>query len=294
CLDVPAYRLQRILLPALGMVLSLGQTALLPWVFVAINLTALVIGTALLEDLIVAEERNRWFAITYGLFIGVFMAVRLSTNEPLAYGLVLAGVWFGQKERQWAAALALALAGLAKETTGLFTAGYMLYFALHRRWWDAIRMGLVVGVPFLVWQGVLYTWLGEVGIGSGGAMATSFEIVPFMGVVKIWTEGSLGAFIVLGGALFIPSAVIPSLWALWHTLRDLARREWHLYTCLLFTSAIIMPFVPFSTYREFLGIWRFIPGMVALFVLYTAHFNHRRPLVYSTLWMVCSLFIVSG
>ncbi|NDJ79366.1 MAG: hypothetical protein GYB65_24210, partial [Chloroflexi bacterium] len=32
CLDVPAYRLQRILLPALGMVLSLGQTALLPWV----------------------------------------------------------------------------------------------------------------------------------------------------------------------------------------------------------------------------------------------------------------------
>src|SRR5512145_647814 len=41
CLDVPAYRFQRILLPALGYVLSLGIETLIPWVFVLVNLAAL-------------------------------------------------------------------------------------------------------------------------------------------------------------------------------------------------------------------------------------------------------------
>jgi hypothetical protein len=293
CLDVPAYRMQRILLPALGMVLSFGQDGLVPWALVAINLAALVGGTALLEDLLVQEGRKRWFALTYGLFIGVFMAVRLSTNEPLAYGLVIAAIWLGQHERRWAAAGVFLLAGLAKETIGLFVAGYLLYFALHGRWRDALRLGLVVGVPFAAWQIVLYAWLGDFGIGSGGALATSFEIIPYMGVWRIAGD-SLVAFILLGLGLFIPSAVLPSVWALWHTVQDLRRQRWHLYTCLLLANAAIMPFIPFSTYREFLGLWRFIPGLVMVFVLYAAHYHYRRPLMYSTLWIMLSLFVVSG
>jgi hypothetical protein len=55
-----------------------------------------------------------------------------------------------------------------------------------------------------------------------------------------------------------------------------------------------MPFVPFSTYREFLGLLRFIPGLVLMTVLYAAHYRLRRPLVYSTLWIVLLLFVVSG
>lgn len=294
CLDVPAYRAQRILLPAVGRVLSLGQAALIPWVFVLVNLAALVISTALLEDVLLAHKVSRWYALTYGLFIGVFMPVRLSTTEALAYGLVIAGMWFGQRERLWQAAIMLALAGLAKETTGLFTAGYLLYFALNRRWWDALRMGLIVGVPFVAWQFVLYDWLGEFGLGSGGAKATSFEIIPYLGLFKIATEGSFAAFLVLGGLLFIPAAVGPSLWALWHSIRDIRARKWDLYACLLFANATIMPFVPFSTYREPLGMFRFLPGLVLMIVLYTAQRRLRRPLLYSTLWIVLIAFIVSG
>jgi hypothetical protein len=283
CLDVPAYRMQRILLPALGRLLSLGQEALIPWAFVAINLIALVGSTALLEQLLVAEHVSRWFALSYGLYIGVFMAVRLSTTETLAYGLVIAGIWCGQKDRLWAAAVMLALAGLAKETTGLFTAGYLLYFVLHRRRWDALRMGVIVGVPFVAWQIALYVWLGEFGAGSGGAKATTFEVIPFNGVWKIAYEGSVPAFLVLGVLLVFPSAVIPSLWALWRTIHD-----------LLLANAAVMPFVPFSTYREFLGLLRFISGLALMIVLYAAHHNHRRPLVYSTLWITLLLFVVSG
>lgn len=294
CLDIPAYRMQRILLPALARVLSLGYTPLIPWALVAINLVALVGGTALLEDLIVRQGVSRWYALSYGLFVGVVMAVRLSTTEALAYGLVIAGIWYGQRERPVYAALLFALAGLAKETTGLFTTGYLLYYGLHRQWWPALRMGLIVGLPFAAWQLVLYAWFGEFGAGSGGAKGTPFEIIPYNGVWKIATEGGFLPFLVLGVLLIMPSTVLPSLWALWRTVRDLRREHWTLYTCLLLANAVIMPFVPFSTYREFLGLLRFIPGLVLMVVLYAAQERLRRPLLYSTLWIVLILFVVSG
>ncbi len=294
CLDIPAYRMQRILLPALARVLSLGYTPLIPWALVAINLAALVVGTALLEDLLAMQGVSRWYALSYGLFVGVVMSVRLSTTEALAYGLVIAGIWAGQRQRPVYAAVMLALAGLAKGTTGVFTSGYLLYYALHRQWWPALRMAVIVGLPFALWQLALYGWLGEFGAGSGGAKGTPFEIIPYNGMWRIAFDGSLAAFLVLGVLLILPSTVLPSLWGLWRTVRDLRRKQWTLYACLLLANAAIMPFVPFSTYREFLGLLRFIPGLALMVVLYAAQEKLRRPLLYSTLWIVLLLFVVAG
>ncbi len=248
----------------------------------------------LLEDLLAAERVSRWYALSYGLFVGLVMAVRLSTSEPLAYGLVVAAIWCGVRHKPWQAAILLALAVLAKETTALFAAGYLLYFVLSRRWQDALRLALIVGVPFVAWQVALYVWLGQFGAGSGGAKASAFEIVPFLGVLKIATEGSLAAFIVLGLLFILPAVILPALWALWHTLRDVRLKRADLYACLLLTNAAIIPFIPFSTYREFLGLLRFVPGLVLMVVLYAARHHHRRPLLYSTLWIVLILFVASG
>ena len=296
CLDAPAYRMQRIGLPALARALSLGRVALLPWALVAVNLAALVGGTAALEALLRAEDASRWYALSYGLFAGVFMAVRLSTPEPLAYGLVLGALWAEKRGRPaWTAGL-LALAALSKETTLLSAAGLALWYAWERRWRDLVRLTLVVGVPFAAWQAVLYAWLGQLGVGSGGALATPFEFVPYNGVWRIGYDpsGSWAAFVVLGALFIVPTAVLPSAWALWRTLRDVARRHCSLYGCLLLTNAAVMPFLPFSTYREFLGLLRFMPGLVLALVLYAAHEKLRRPLLYSTLWIVLLMFVVSG
>lgn len=293
CIDVPAYRYQRILLPLLGAMFSFGNDGLIPVIFVVVNLAALVVSTALLEDLLMALGRSRWFALVYGGFFGVVVAVRLGTTEALAYGLVAGAIWvLMQRERPLLAAGLLALAAFSKETTGLFVAGFMLYYALERRWRDVLLTGVIVGVPFLLWQLYLYDWLGEFGIGSGGAGGTSFEIVPYNGVWRIGLDGSLAAFLVLG-ALFIPSAVIPSVWGVWVTVKEFRRGERHLYTCLFFAMVVIMPFVPFSTYREFLGIFRFIVGMVMMHVLYAGLRYPGRPLTYSTLWLVLLLFVPS-
>lgn len=292
CIDVPAYRYQRILLPMSGRILSFGNTDLLPIAFVLINSIALILSTMLVEQLLVQMDRSRWFALVYGLFFGMVVSVRLSTTEPLAYGLVVGAIWFEQRKQPYITIALMLLAAFAKETTGLFVAGFLLYYLLERRWRDFAIMTIVVGGAFGAWQLYLYDFLGEFGIGSGGVGGTSFEIIPYNGIWRIWFDGSFAAFVVLG-ALFIPSAVIPSMWGLWVTIKEFRSGEYHLYTCLFFAMVIIMPFVPFSTYREFLGIFRFIVGMVLMHVLYAGLRYPGRPLTYSTLWLVLLIFLPS-
>jgi hypothetical protein len=296
CLDVPAYRYQRILLPMAGRALAFGNEALLPLAFVIINLAALVGATRLLEDLLADLKVSRWYALVYGLFIGVFMSVRLSTAEPLAYGLVILAIWSGQRGNGWGEAVAYALAALAKETALVFVAGVLLYDLLERRWTHALRLALVAGLPFAAWQLTLKLWLGSFGAGSGGAMNTPFEIIPFNGFWRIAYDPTSDIRLFFAFApLVIPAAILPSLWAIYNSSRDLRGGQVHLYTCLLLANALLMAFVPFSTYREPLGLFRFLPGLVICHLLYTAlRYPRGRALRYAPLWLALSIWLVSG
>jgi hypothetical protein len=55
-----------------------------------------------------------------------------------------------------------------------------------------------------------------------------------------------------------------------------------------------MLFVPFSTYRELLGMFRFIVGLQIAVILYAAHRRQRRVLSYSTLWMMTTLLLIAS
>ncbi|MBN2469259.1 MAG: hypothetical protein JXN59_00945 [Anaerolineae bacterium] len=293
-IDVPAYRYQRILLPLLARVLALGQPGLIPWALVGINLAALLVSTALLGQLLAGYKANQWYALVYGLFPGVLMAVRLSLNEPLAYGLVIGAWWLYTRDRKWLAFGALALAALAKETTLLFTAGFILCELASRRWSTALLGGSLSVLPFAIWQVVLYRTFGAFGVGSGGALATPFEIIPFNGFWRIYTDtGSLRVFVVFA-LLLIPAVIVPSLWGLWQSAQDILKKRQTCLTYLLLLNAAVMPFVPFSTYREPLGILRFIVGLVICVVVYAAAKHNRRALRYSTLWLVLLAFIISS
>ncbi|MBI5667540.1 MAG: hypothetical protein HZC41_05990 [Chloroflexi bacterium] len=296
CLDVPAYRYQRILLPLLGRALAFGNPDWIPAAFVVINLAALAVGVALLEKLLAAQRVSRWYALVYGLFVGIFMSVRLSTTEPLAYGLVIAGIWFGQRGRFGWQALALLAAAFAKEMALTFVAGYLLFYALERCWRRAVWLALAIGVPFALWQLALFGWLGAFGVGSGGGGNSPFEIIPFNGFWRTAYDptGSLPAFLLL--SLFVvPGVIVPAAWGVWAAARDLWRGRRHPYTCLLLVNAALMAFIPFSTYREPLGILRVMAGLVLAHLLYAAlRHPRRRPLVYSPLWLALSFYLVAG
>jgi hypothetical protein len=290
-IDVPTYRFQRILLPALGRLLALGQESLVPWTLLIVNLVALGAGTALMERLLTEYGASRWYALSYGLTIGTFGSVRLSLPEPLAYALVLGGVVVLAKRERWLwGAFFFAFAALAKQTTLLFAAGYVLYWLYQRRWHVAGLFGMIVIAPFTIWQIVLYRRLGAFGVGSGGALATSFEMIPFAGVIRILTEGGLSVFLVFG-AIIAPFVLVPTAWALWRCWRDLQNRGLSLYDFLLFTNTSIMLFVPFSTYREPLAILRFIVGLQLAVILYAAWKPAPRALRNTTIWIVTLMFV---
>ncbi len=303
--DAPSYRYQRILYPLLARILALGQPTAVPWTLIALNVVALTGGTYFTERLLAARGVSRWYALGYGLYGGLVAGLRLDLTEPLAYGLVQAGLWAWERrgkgaEKQeentrsavygWGLAL-LALAALAKETALLATGGLLLYLALERRWCDAVTLGLAVGLPFVAWQGILRVWLGEWGIGAGGDMATSFEAVPFGGLWRVATV-SLPAFwllLAVEGPLF----VLPCIWALITSAQDLARGRRHPWVTVLLVQAAVLPFLPFSTWREPLAMARLAAGLVAATLLYGALGRSRRVLNYSLLWLATLALLVN-
>lgn len=285
-MDVPAYRFQRILYPMLARVVGLGQAGLIPWALILINLIALVVGTAILEEILVEHGASRWPALAYGLFAGALMPVRLDLTEPLAYALAFGGVWSALRGRCLLTGVLLALAALTKETTLLLAAG-IVAAGLARHAAASIRCAFAIAMiavaPFAIWQLVLRAQFGQFGLGSGGALGTPFEIVPLRGWWSIAAiDGSAFAVISL---IMLPMAIAPALLGLWAALRDFARRRLDLPAWLLFFNAAIVLFTPQSTFREPLGMARLIAGLVASALMYAAARGSRRGLNYSLLWI---------
>lgn len=282
-LDAPAYRYQRILLPMTARALALGKAAAIPWTIVAVSLLAHVAGTFLLAHFLDQHGVAVGFALLYGLWAGSLGGVGTMLHEPLAYGLIaIASVGY-QRERPVVAYLALGLALFAKETTLPFLAAFMLADIhrgrMRRRWW---AYGLMGGC-FLAFQGWLWLTFGRPGVGSGGAGATPFEWLPLMGFLRI-ARHDLRVF-ALYLTLFGPGVVLPALWGSWRSARDVAYGSGDLLSWALGLNALVILFLPFSTFREPFGLVRIATGLLVALVLYAADRGARRPLVYGLFWL---------
>jgi hypothetical protein len=331
--DVPAYRYQRILYPLLARALAWGRPEAVAWTLIALNVLALAGGTYFTERLLATWGVSRWYALAYGLYGGLVAGLRLDLSEPLAYGLVQAGLWVwvqgaGDKETRRQGdketgrrgdqeqgargkkrtgicltpiavchlpfaicCLLLSLAALAKETALIAAGGLLLYLALEHRWRETVQLGVVVGLPFVLWQGVLWAWLGSPGVGAGGAMATPFEWVPFAGLVRVATVKWSVFWLLL--ALEGPLFVLPTVWALVASVRDLVRGRRHPWVTLLLAQAAALPFLPFSTWREPLAMARLAAGLVAATLLYGAWRRSRRVVAFSLVWLATLALLVN-
>lgn len=288
-IDVPAYRFQRIMYPALVRLLSLGSEPLIPWLLIGLNLAGLVGGVWLMERLLRGRGVNRWHALPVGLYAGQLLALRVDLPEPLALALVLLGIWRFERNWLWSA-LFFSLAVFTKETMLITGGAYLLYLLGRREMRRAFLFGAILVIPFALWQLYLYRWLGSFGLGSGGAGATGFELIPFGGLLRV-AAVSWGAFwlflLILG-----PIVILPTLWALYATGYDFLRRKrWHPWAIALALNALIIPFIPHSTFREPLAMLRFTGPLVALVILYSAHTRRWRTLNYSYLWLFTLVFL---
>jgi hypothetical protein len=289
--DVPAYRYQRILYPLMAWVLALGHPTAVPWTLIVVNLMALTLGTYFTERLLASQGVSPWYALAYGLYGGLIAGLRLNLTEPLSYGLLQGGIWAWAEKRRGLAIPLFVLAALAKETALIAVAGLLLYLLLERRWHDIASLGLGVAIPFLIWQGSLWIWLGEPGLGSGGAMATPFERFPFAGLLRVAAVSWPAFWLLL--AVEGPLFVLPTLWALKTSIQDHLRQRFHPWTTLLLAQSAVLPFLPFSTWREPLAMTRLATGLVAATLLYGALRHSQRTLNMSFAWLASLALLIN-
>ncbi len=289
--DASAYRYQRILYPLLAWALAFGQPAAVPWTLILVNLVAVAMGTYFTERLLASQGVSRWYALAYGLYGGLIAGLRLDLTEPLAYGLLQGGIWAWTERRRRLAVPLFALAALTKETTLIAVAGLLLYLLFEKRWLDTLSLGLGVAAPFMAWQGALWIWLGEPGIGSGGAMATPFEWFPFGGLLRTATVSWPAFWLLL--AVEGPLFVFPTAWALAVSIRHHLRGHFHPWATLLLAQASVLPFLPFSTWREPLAMARLATGLVAATLLYGALRHSQRVLNLSFAWLATLALLIN-
>jgi hypothetical protein len=293
-LDAPAYRYQRILLPLLARLLAFGQPALVPWTIPLINLLALAGGTWVLSVWLAQHQFSRWYALTYGLWAGFTLSLVADMAEPLAYALAAGGflalegllsTW--RSRLGW---LLLGLAVFARETTLLFAVALPLAYVARRSWRAAIESALIMLLPFAVFQGWLWVVFGRPGIGSGGANATPFEIIPFMGLLRIGRESM--AYLLGMGFVFGLTVILPALWGVWVSGRAWLKGGRSALVIALFLNAAVIAFTPYSTFRETGGMIRFATGLVLSILLFAAKYGFRRVLNYSVFWLVLNVFLL--
>ena len=281
-LDVPAYRYQRVLYPLLARTLALGTASGVPWAMLGINLASLWTGTYSVSELLAKRGLSPWYGLSFGLWVGLVAPVGTGLSEPLAYGLVAGAMLALAHGRKLLAAGLLGLAVFAKETTLPFLAAALASELLSDRNRRAVVAYLTVGVAYAAWQLWLASVFGTVGISSGGNMATGFEWIPYLGLIRIGTVSlaALGLYFLIFG----PSIVFPSLWGAIVSMQLILRGARDVESFSLFGNSLLVMALPFSTFREPLGLVRLADGLVLAVILFASSRRWMRPLRYSLFW----------
>ncbi len=289
-LDVPAYRYQRILLPVLARLLALGRPDIIPWVLGGLGILAQALGTWFVAVLLNLYGVRPWYALVYGLWPGFTLAVRLDLPEPLAFALVAAAFLATLRGRPWIAGLLYGLALFAKEVTVLFLAAQLLALLLERRWREMLPIIVLAVIPYALFQGWLWSAFGAPGIGSGGAYATPFEWLPFAGFFRIASVDRVIFLVFL--LVFGPSILLPAVWGIWQGFIRFRKGDYELAGLFLFVNALLIPFIPFSTFREPGGLLRFACGLILAMLLAAAQRRNVRVLNYSWFLLALNVFLI--
>lgn len=187
-MDNPGYRFRRILMPALAHALGLGQPA---WVLQAYSLLNGICWFLLAPVLLWwfkpgdPDGTLRWFGVLFGA--GLLYSFRNALPDGPAMLLLTVALVLAETERKKSAALALALAGLARETSllgfGALPAASDLHPRAWRRW---VIPGLIAVLPLAFWLVYVRERLSG-GDPSTGLGARNFSW-PFVAWAGAWAD----------------------------------------------------------------------------------------------------------
>ncbi len=266
-IDVPAYRYTRILYPITARLLAFGQPDLIPYTLILLNWLAIGGGTLAVAAWLKHRGCSPWFALVYGLYPGLFIALQRDLTEPLAYALVALAIYLfevGGRYRVTWAGISFALAALARESSAIFAIIYALALLCEsagRDGWQArvkanwrqaaLLLSLALG-PLVLYKGFLLLWLHSAGLPAD----LSPEIIPFRGILVLWPwqTNQIAALI----CIIVPALICAGmgLWALWK--RAWAVEVWALLLNILLFVVLLAP----PPYIEIFGSERVTIGVV--------------------------------
>ncbi|MCO5199034.1 MAG: hypothetical protein M9941_14915 [Anaerolineae bacterium] len=277
-LDIPAYRLQRILYPVVARVVSLNNPDVLPWAMLAVNFVAITATTGALAVWLRRNNCSPWYALGYGLYLGTFMAYSRDVTEPLAFGLTAIGIILWLDDKLWPALVLFALGALAKEQALLLPIGLGIAALLARNWRQVALLPLSA-VPLLIWDVVLWLRFDTIPVGSG----SSVQLIPLQGIVSQLT----GEFGRISSLIFVavPALLLTGI-AIWLLHRQLTSQvAW-----MLFVNAVFVVLLPTDVFDHVMHGARNANGLVlaALFAfpLLTIWLRHIF-----VLWWIVPTFI---
>ena len=198
----PALRYGRIGLPVVLWAVSAGRPAIMRYAQPAI-MVASAAGIAIVSALLL-QTRSPFIALAPFLAVGLTASLAGGFSEPLSVLVALIAVLLVERDRPWAAAVALGCAMFARENAVVVVVGLSLWLGLQRRVRDA---AVVAGsmVPIAAWHFVVERrfdhlplrdpWLVETGaLGAPfAAVADALGRVSAIAVVVIVVHLVVGA-----------------------------------------------------------------------------------------------------
>lgn len=260
-LDKPAYRYQRIIYPLVVRLLSFGQEALIPYMLLLVNFVSIVFSVEIVARLLAKRGLSPWFSLALGLYFGQAAAFIFDTAEPFTYALICLGLWLIEKEYLTAAALAMGLAALSRETAIFFPLGYTLYYFLHKRWQDFTRFVVLALLPLPIWYGILWLIFGKMGVTG----APPFERLPFGGLFIFFNSQQLFWSLVI-------FMLIPILCGWAFAISEMWRQRWSSLWAgimlILLLHLALVTFMAADSYHEYVSAGRISTGLVLAILLY--------------------------
>jgi hypothetical protein len=237
----PAFRYQRILVPALAWMLALGRDQRVHAAYYTVILGCVFLGVYWLAQFAgQAGFHPAWglaFAVTPSALTGID---RMTVDVALA-ALSVGFALYAETGPRWKIVALLTLAALTKEQAFPIIAGYVLYLFTRRRFADGVWAAAAV-LPALAWFGFMAMKQPD----ERTLIAASVDWVPFAGMVDALLhpmEYALPPFRMAAAVVFDYVALVGFGLALAIVVRLAIERRWNCMTAPIYVVALTAIFL---------------------------------------------------
>jgi hypothetical protein len=191
-MDDPAYRARRILFSWTAYALGFGKPAWVLHVYAVQNVGCWLILAWLLTRWL-PPTSGRMFALWAACMFshGLLWSVRFALVDGPSLLVLLCAVVAAEKERTWALASIVGVAGLGRETN-LLGASLLRWPRTWREWLNVTGALVVMALPLVVWQDYLFSIYRRASLAGGDQLSAPFS--AFLGSWRdstylVWRHG---------------------------------------------------------------------------------------------------------